>query len=71
MPEWASRTTGSLIRFAIESRSPSSGSVRVVIVSDVEVDELITLDEPWKVTLDLPAWTRKRDYYREVSGSDM
>lgn len=37
----------------------------------LEVDELITLDEPWKVTLDLPAWTRKRDYYREVSGSDM
>jgi Uma2 family endonuclease len=31
-----------------------------------QADELITLDEPWKVTLDLPAWTRKRDYYREV-----
>jgi Uma2 family endonuclease len=36
----------------------------------LRADELITLDEPWKVTLDLPAWTRKRDYYREVSRSN-
>jgi Uma2 family endonuclease len=36
----------------------------------LEADELVTLEEPWKVTLDLPAWTRKRDYYREVSRAD-
>ena len=29
-----------------------------------QTDELVTLDEPWVVTLDLPAWTRKRDRLR-------
>jgi hypothetical protein len=26
-----------------------------------QANELLTIDEPWKITLDLPAWTRKRD----------
>ncbi|MGX4656075.1 Uma2 family endonuclease [Micromonospora sp. SCSIO 07396] len=26
----------------------------------VETDGLVTIDRPWKVTLDLPAWTRRR-----------
>jgi Uma2 family endonuclease len=30
-----------------------------------ETNELITLDLPWRVTLDVPAWTRMRDHYRE------
>jgi Uma2 family endonuclease len=37
----------------------------------LRADELVTLDLPWKVTLDLPAWTRKRDYYRAVSRRDV
>jgi Uma2 family endonuclease len=31
----------------------------------VETDELITVDLPWEITLDLPAWTRRRDGYQQ------
>jgi Uma2 family endonuclease len=27
----------------------------------LQTSELITLEEPWKITLDLPAWTRRRN----------
>ncbi|HEX9999123.1 MAG TPA: Uma2 family endonuclease, partial [Actinoplanes sp.] len=27
----------------------------------LQTDELVTVDQPWEITLDLPAWTRKRD----------
>jgi Uma2 family endonuclease len=37
----------------------------------LQTTDLITLDETWKVTLDLPAWTRKRDYYRDVARADV
>jgi Uma2 family endonuclease len=30
-----------------------------------ETSELVTLDLPWEVTLDVQAWTRMRDHYRE------
>jgi Uma2 family endonuclease len=30
----------------------------------LQTDELTTLEEPWKITLDLPAWTRRRDHIR-------
>jgi Uma2 family endonuclease len=30
----------------------------------LQTDERVTLEEPWAVTLDLPAWTRKRDRLR-------
>ena len=33
-------------------------------------DELITILEPWEITLDLPAWTRKRDFLNEVGRPD-
>jgi Uma2 family endonuclease len=33
--------------------------------------ELVTLEEPWKVTLDLPAWTRKRDRLRAAASADV
>ena len=36
----------------------------------VETDELVTVDQPWEITLDLPAWTRKRDFIREVARRD-
>jgi hypothetical protein len=25
--------------------------------------ELVTVDRPWEMTLDLPAWTRRRDRF--------
>ena len=31
----------------------------------LRTDELVTLDEPWEITLDLPAWTRRRDRVQE------
>ncbi|MEV6848398.1 Uma2 family endonuclease [Actinoplanes sp. NPDC051411] len=37
----------------------------------LETDQLVTLDEPWKVTLDLPAWTRKRDRLRAAASADV
>ena len=36
----------------------------------LETDELITVHRPWDVTLDLPAWTRRRDRIRRVTGRD-
>jgi hypothetical protein len=36
----------------------------------LQTDELVTLDDPWKVTLDLPAWTRRRDGLRSVARPD-
>jgi Uma2 family endonuclease len=35
-----------------------------------ETAELVTIDEPWKVTLDLPAWTRRRDRLRAAARPD-
>ncbi len=32
--------------------------------------ELVTVDQPWKVTLDLPAWTRRRDFIRGLARPD-
>jgi Uma2 family endonuclease len=32
----------------------------------MQTDEFVVVDEPWNITLDLPAWTRKRDSLREV-----
>ncbi|MFI6072889.1 Uma2 family endonuclease [Actinoplanes sp. NPDC051343] len=37
----------------------------------LQTDELVTLEEPWKVTLDLPAWTRKRDRLRAAASADV
>jgi Uma2 family endonuclease len=36
----------------------------------VETDELITVYRPWEVTLDLPAWTRRRDRIRRAARRD-
>ncbi|XVU24315.1 hypothetical protein ACQPZJ_44995 [Actinoplanes sp. CA-054009] len=33
----------------------------------LQTDELVTVDQPWEITLDLPAWTRKRDWLQEVA----
>ena len=30
----------------------------------LETDGLVTIDRPWKTTLDLPEWTRRRDWLR-------
>jgi Uma2 family endonuclease len=38
--------------------------------SIVETDELITVHRPWEVTLDLPAWTRRRDRIRRAARRD-
>jgi Uma2 family endonuclease len=35
-----------------------------------QTDELVTVDHPWEITLDLPAWTRKRDRIRRVARRD-
>jgi Uma2 family endonuclease len=35
----------------------------------VQADEVVTIDQPWQVTLDLPAWTRCRDELRATGGS--
>ncbi len=32
-------------------------------------DDLVTIEEPWTITLDLPAWTRKRDRLRSARRS--
>jgi Uma2 family endonuclease len=36
----------------------------------VQTDGLVTIDRPWETTLDLPAWTRRRDRLREVARRD-
>jgi Uma2 family endonuclease len=36
----------------------------------LQTDELVTVDQPWEVTLDLPAWTRRRDRLRQVARRD-
>ncbi|BAL92255.1 hypothetical protein AMIS_70350 [Actinoplanes missouriensis 431] len=36
----------------------------------LETDELVTVDRPWRITLDLPAWTRRRDRIRAVARPD-
>ena len=33
----------------------------------VHIDNLVTVEEPWKITLDLPAWTAKLDHLRRVA----
>jgi hypothetical protein len=33
--------------------------------ASVETDGLVTLDRPWEVTLNLPAWTARRDQVRD------
>lgn len=33
----------------------------------LQTDELVILGEPWKITLDLPAWTRRRDRLRAIA----
>jgi Uma2 family endonuclease len=33
----------------------------------VHTDELVTVDLPWEITLDLPAWTLRRDGYRRYA----
>jgi Uma2 family endonuclease len=41
----------------------SDGAYRMV----QRTAERVTVDDPWKITLDLPAWTRKRDQLSRVS----
>jgi Uma2 family endonuclease len=41
-----------------------------VYQSRVHTDEVVTVDQPWEITLDLPAWTRKRDRIRRVARRD-
>ncbi|MBB2942205.1 Uma2 family endonuclease [Actinoplanes lutulentus] len=36
----------------------------------IQTDELVTVDCPWEITLDLPAWTRRRDRIRAVARPD-
>jgi len=36
----------------------------------VDTDGLVTIDRPWPVTLDLPAWTGRRDRLRKVARPD-
>ena len=36
----------------------------------LETSDLVTVDRPWKITLDLPAWTRRRDRIRAVARPD-
>ena len=38
--------------------------------SRVHTDEIVTVDQPWEITLDLPAWTRTRDRIRRVARRD-
>ncbi len=41
-----------------------------VYQSRLQTDEIVTVDRPWEVTLDLPAWTRKRDRILLVARRD-
>ena len=59
---WIIDPLGTLVTLTVFGLGPD-GRYR----SQVQTDELVTLDEPWKVTLDLPAWTRKRDRLRAAS----
>ena len=36
----------------------------------LQTDDLVTVHQPWTVTLDLPAWTAQRDRIRRVAGRD-
>lgn len=36
----------------------------------LQTDELVTVHRPWEITLDLPAWTRRRDRIRAVARPD-
>jgi hypothetical protein len=33
----------------------------------ISTDGLVTLDRPWEITLNLPAWTARRDQVREAA----
>ncbi|AEV88167.1 hypothetical protein ACWT_7157 [Actinoplanes sp. SE50] len=45
----------------------ADGSYRQLL----ETSDLVTVDQPWQVTLDLPAWTRRRDRIRAVARPDI
>jgi Uma2 family endonuclease len=32
-----------------------------------ESDQRVTIEKPWRITLDLPAWTRERDWLDEIA----
>jgi len=34
-------------------------------VQQLQTDALVTIGQPWEITLDLPAWTRRRDRIRK------
>lgn len=36
----------------------------------IRTDEVVTVREPWEITLDPPAWTRKRDFLLKVARPD-
>jgi Uma2 family endonuclease len=51
-----------LTRFALQA----SGDYGYV----AQTDELVTVDQPWTATFDVPAWTRERDWLRESGRPD-
>jgi len=38
--------------------------------SQLQTDDVVTVDRPWEITLDLPAWTRRRDRTDRVARRD-
>jgi len=38
--------------------------------SRLQADDIVTVDWPWEITLDLPAWTRRRDRTNRVARRD-
>jgi hypothetical protein len=49
-----------------EFRLGSDGAYR----SRLRTDDIVTVDRPWEITLDLPAWTRRRDRTNRVARRD-
>jgi hypothetical protein len=49
---------------------PMTSAAPVVAAEPATTDRLVTVDQPWQVTLDLPDWTRRRDRLREVARPD-
>jgi Uma2 family endonuclease len=56
---WIFDPLGEAVTFTQLSLGPDGSYVQ-----QLQTDKLVTVDQPWEITLDLPAWTRRRDRIR-------
>lgn len=69
-------TAGIPSYWLIDPLAPRVTFTQFVLGSDgnyheqIQTDEVVTVYEPWEITLDPPAWTRKRDFLFKVARPD-